>query len=115
MTDTPAPHDVLPDRLSFAEVDLLTQAYTLVMAHLPAERNCDEFIELGRAVYAGAPSARNVIRRFGVAAMAEKLRTSAHTLRSTGHFADAGVVEALADAIITWSRRASGERRRVDG
>lgn len=77
MTDTPVPHEAVTDRLTVAEIDLLAQAYTLLMAHLPAERNSDEFIELGRAVYAGAPSARNVI--------------------------------------LSWSRRASGERRRLDG
>lgn len=115
MNDTPAPQNALPDRLSLAELDLLTQVYTLLMAHLPAGRNSDEFIELGRAVHAGATSARSVIRRYGVATMAEKLRLSAQTLRGTGYFADAVQVETLADNMISWSRRASGERRRADG
>jgi hypothetical protein len=98
------PEDSEP--LSSEAVQLLVRAYEELMALLPAERNCDEFIELGRASHAGAYSARAVLTRYGTQKILDKIAWSTRTLRATGHFAAASRADALADLIRSWERRA---------
>lgn len=95
------------DPLSAEDVALLGEAYAALMAALPAERNSDAFIELGRALHGGPHSAKRVVKRFGVREMREKLAQSARTLRYTGHFAEASLADALAQLITAWERRVS--------
>lgn len=83
------------------------EAYYALMAALPAERNSDAFIELGRAVHAGPHSAKRIVKRFGVRDVLEKLAQVARTLRGTGHFAEASQAESLAQMIAVWERRVS--------
>lgn len=95
------------DPLSAEDVALLGEAYSALMAALPAERNADAFIELGRAVHAGPHSAKRIVKRFGVREMREKLGEVARTLRATGHFAEASQADSLAQMIAVWERRVS--------
>lgn len=88
------------------EFQLLVEVYDELMALLPAERNCNEFIELGRARFAGPASTRAVLKRYGCGLISTKLLRSAGVLRSTGHFSVAARTEALSAIISAWERRA---------
>lgn len=96
--------------MSEADFALLTSVYAALMARLPAQRDCAEFIELGRAVQAGPVSAIAILKRFGLAATVAKLDESVVALRATGHFTQAALTAALSAIVASWDRRTVGRR-----
>lgn len=97
-----SPGEDLDPPLTEEEAKLLGDAYARLTSLLPAERDADENIELGRAVYAGAANARRVLRRFGYARLRDWLTRLVAELRATGFFEDAAVLRQLAVAMRRW-------------
>lgn len=97
-----SPGDDRDPPLTEEEAKLLGDAYARLTSLLPAERDSDENIELGRAVYAGAANAQRVLRRFGYARLRTWLTGLVAELRATGFFEDAAVLRQLAAATRRW-------------
>lgn len=103
--------------MSTAVFRLLVKTAAIVAA-MPREHSATKAAEaLLRAAAAGPDAAQRILLLAGVLDVAAVLVSAAYTLRATGHFESAQIVDSFATVIRSWERReqARPPRRRSDG
>lgn len=98
--------------LSEGEAQLLGEVYATVHALMPRRRDDQELYELGRAVYAGAASAKAHLRRAGVGKLRDWLDRIVGEFRATAHFPEAVSARSLAQLFAAWDGAPTERRRR---
>jgi hypothetical protein len=85
--------------------ELLSRALQVLMGLPQTFSQSNGAKSLQRAFAAGRDAAERIVLADGAADTAAMLRSAATTLRTTGHFPDAELLESLCRLIMSWERR----------